>query len=1154
MKVAFLAVAVLAIAGAAIYFESSVYTAKASGPVSAAQNSASPALRSQSFTLPLFFEQNQGQTAPQVKFLARGSGYGLFLTSDEAVLTLRRSNPSSQISVPSSQKTTGSVIRMRLDGANTSARVSGASPMAGKSNYFIGNDRSKWRSGIPQFAQVEYQAVYPGVDLVYYGNQGQLEYDFRVAPGADPNQIALSFNGAATRLEEGDLVLSTDNGDVRFRAPRIYQPASKNSLVTEMAVAGSFRQLADNKIGFTIGDYDRSRELVIDPTLTYSTYLGGSGIEGSVKVAVDSAGLIYVAGSTTSSDFPTDIALANNPNNPPYQPCLGEAGGSATNCPTSTATNIFIAVLNPTLIPPLYSCTPNPPDPPYACTSQLVYATYLGSSGVDNLSGVAVDSAFSIYVAGTTTSACTTAATTSCFPTTGNAFQNQPAVAGTHGFLSKLSFGGNPPNLVYGLSYSTYLAGNGTDNLTGLAIDSGCGQKACNAYVTGNTTSTNPASAGFPANPSAFQLCPYGPINLDTTCPPGGPSTFFASKINTTGSGFLSMIYSTYFGGGNPEGATAVGGGVAVDQTGPTPYMYITGTTNMLPTSGPNGEAPFPLVAAQQACLNLASETSCNGGGGGTNTDAFAAKILPKAGSTLVYSTYLGGSGNDTGNAIAVDSASSAYITGSTASPSWGICSGFQCSLNGSVNAFVVKIGPLTGSVYPVNYFTYLGGSGQDSGQDIKIDSLQAIHVVGNTTGGLNVLNPLAPSAISNYDGSAYGSGGDAFVALLGTTLAGRGAGDYLTYLGGNDLDQGTGVALDQFGATYVAGTTKSSNFPTVTPFQTGLNASSQDAFVSKLGAASTLQVVQPTSSPSPNPVNAGAPVAFTFDIINNGPDNATFVTFYATVPTGLNVISQQAKVTGGTGTCGTLLGGNVISCNIQNLAACGTSCTTGASVEVDVTPTTAYTAATIMVSGAASANGGPIQGTKSQTANVVDFLVSASTSTPTINAGDTGLVNISFCPSNTQLGYTGTITPSQTTAPSMVTATTPTFNPTTVSLAGTSCQSTTLSIPTVARPVTTGSLLRGSRFATFSATWLPIGGLTLAGLGLGAGRKRRRWLAGAVLCVIAGIVALQAGCGSSSSSAVTGGGTVAQTYTITINGSAGTGSSHSASVNIRVN
>jgi hypothetical protein len=241
MKAASLAAAVLATAGVVFYFGTAAHSAKTSRPGSSGQISAElrsaahKALPPTALSLPLFFEQNQGQTAPQVKFLARGAGYGLFLTADEAVLELQTSALSTQHSALRSQPSSRSVIRMRLEGANSSARVSGASLLPGKSNYFIGNDPAKWRHDIPQFARVECRAVYPGVDLVYYGNQGQLEYDFRVAPGADPNQIALSFQGASAHIvsgdsgASGDLILSTDQGDVRFHAPNIYQPATPQS-------------------------------------------------------------------------------------------------------------------------------------------------------------------------------------------------------------------------------------------------------------------------------------------------------------------------------------------------------------------------------------------------------------------------------------------------------------------------------------------------------------------------------------------------------------------------------------------------------------------------------------------------------------------------------------------------------------------------------------------------------------------------------------------------------------------------------------------------------------------------------------------------------------------------------------------------------------
>jgi len=1135
LKAAFLAAAVLATAGVAFYFSTTVNAAKASVP----KPSAHQALSSRAVSLPLFFEPNQGQTDPRVKFLARGAGYGLFLTSDEAVLELHRavgiqhSAPGSQRSALSSQRASSSVIRMRLDGANSSARVSGASPLPGKSNYFIGNDPSKWRHDIPQFARVEHRAVYPGVDLVYYGDQGQLEYDFRVAPTADPNQIALSFQGASARIDSGDsgdLILSTANGDVRFHAPRVYQQDGNN----QKTVAGNFRQIADNKIGFTVGAYDHSRELVIDPVLTYSTYIGGENTEQFVHVAIGPDNNIYLVGSTNSPNFPLPPSQPNGSADPPVQSTLNAAPG---------ATNIFIAVINPTLQPPNYQ--------PY---QQLIYATYLGGSGTDNPAGVAVHTAldqlttgFDIFVAGSTTS--------TDFPINGAeaAFESGPGPdAGTHGFLARVNVGSTTSSL----RYSTYLAGsnsagNATDIVTGMAIDA-----AGNAYVTGDTTSTNPISDGFPANPNGFQR---------TSNSPGNPQ-FFASEINTTYSGFPSMIYSTFFGGSNPAQATANGGGIAVDPTPSNVNMYITGETNMLPT-GLNGGLGFPLFNAQQSCLNEPGNhgTCTLPNPTNTNTDAFIAKINPnQPGSNPIYSTYIGGGGTDAGKAIAVDTSGNAYVTGSTDSTSWGCnCSGFEGSqlVSGATNAFIAKLGNLTGSVYPLNYFTYLGGSGPDSGQDIKVDSLQAAHVAGTTESQ----NPLLPVTSDAFQPTYGGGASDAFVALISTTSTGGGAaGDYVSYLGGSGADQGTGIALDAFNAAYVAGDTQSTDFPTKNPLQPCLNntapvppcpaSSAADAFVSEIGAASTLTVSKPTTSPSPNPVAAGTQVAFTFDIINTGPDTASDVTFYAIVPTTGLASNATAKVTAGSGTCGPVSGTTIV-CNIPTLAACTTPpCGVNAAVEVDVTPSITAYVSTIPVSGYAVANGATSgSNTLSQLADVVDFTISASTSTPTIYAGDPAVIQVEFCPTAASIaygGYSASITPSQSTSPSMVTATTPTFLPTPVVLSGTACQNTALSIQTVARPVTTGMFFGRS---SFYAAWLPIGGLSLAGLGIGVGRKRRRWLAASVLGLIAGVILLQSACGSSSTSTSPGGGTQAAYYTINITGSAATGAAHSTPVYLTV-
>jgi beta-propeller repeat-containing protein/uncharacterized protein DUF11 len=1062
--VALLLVAIVIATGAAMYFVPEAQMAKAD------RSQPGPQKAVLTVSLPLFFEPNLGQTDPQVKFLARGGGYGLFLTADEAVLEL-------QPSAFSHQPSASSVIRMRLEGANSSVRVSGASPLPGKSNYFIGNDRSKWRHGIPQFARVEYRAVYPGVDLVYYGDQGQLEYDFRIAPAADPNQIALRFDGASAHIDSGDLILATDQGDVRFHAPRVYQTDGH----AQKAIAGGFRQIAQNKIGFTVGTYDRTRELVIDPVLSYSTFLGGEGSEFAPQIAIDSAFNAYIAGSTTSSKFPV------------------------TNTSAKTgAQNVFIAVLDST-------------------GSNLVYATYLGGTGTDAAAGVAVNNdldghpGFDVYVAGTTTSG--------DFPFTSNAFQT--VASGSHSFLTKL----NPTQDT--VLYSTYLAGNQTDSVTGLAIDN-----VGDAFVTGVTTSTNLASNGFPANPNGFQTTSNGPIQI------------FATKINTRAStGPQSMLYSTYFGGGNPVTGTVVGGGIAVDGSG---NMYITGATNFLGVDGTSGEVKFPLFNAQQSCLDEAGIT-VNCPANVTALDAFAAKINPNiAGSAPVYSTFLGGAGDDIGTGIAVDSAGSAYVTGSTTSAGatgWKAPTAitpFQSDNGGGVDAFIAKIGnPATGTTtFPLTYFTYLGGSGRDIGQAIVVDKNQAAYVAGSTNSpDLQVLNGLP--------GQGFRGSNSAMVALISTTFSGRPTannGDYLTYLGGSVFDQGTGIALDVNNAAYVTGETRSPDFPTVNPFQLTLNGT-QNAFVSKIGPSSSVVLSVPTdssgkpTSPSPNPVPAGNNVAFTFDITNQGPDVASTVVFTATVPSS-GVSSQSAKVTSGNGSCATLVG-NTITCTISTLAVNTTGTTVGVGVvEVDLTPTIPVVNPQITVSAVARANGGPDVAGPSETVTVTDFKIGATLSPATITAGESTVATVTLTPEPT---YTATISMTDSGLPTGATAT---FTSSSVAMSGTSPATTTLNIATTARPVTTGSLARGH---LFYAMWLPVGGLSLLGLGVGAGYKRRRWLAGTLLGLLAGIILLQGACGSSSSSPAATGGTPAGNYTITITGASGS-VSHNTTVQLIVN
>jgi hypothetical protein len=762
--------------------------------------------------LPLSFEANQGQTDPSVKFISRGSGYSLFLTPTEAVLTLRSSSQESKVKGQKAEAEGAgllsrpgavdeflkrsaadlqdksalqeAVLRTKLVGANSTPKISAVDELPGKSNYFIGNDPKKWRTNVPTYAKVKYQRVYPGVDVVYHGTQGQLEYDFVVAPGADPGVIRLSFKGA-DRLEldaQGDLVLHTAAGEVREHKPVVYQEI----VGVRQAIAGSYVLRSEAEVGFAVAQYDASQPLVIDPALVYSTYLGGSGFDEGFRIAVDSGGNAYVTGSTSSTNFPTAGG--------PYQAASG--GG----------TDAFVAKLNPT-------------------GTALVYSTYLGGSGIDEGLGIALDpgcgpapaALCNAYVTGETGS--------TNFPTTSGAFQ--PAFGGgfSDAFVAKLNAAGTA------LVYSTYLGGSGNrgDVGLGIAVDS-----VGSAYVTGYTDSTN-----FPTTPGALQttfgggLCYYGYY----TC-----FDAFVVKLNPTGT--APLAYSTYLGGSGDD----FGHDIAADSGG---NAYVTGET---------GSPNFPTTPG-------AFQPAFGGGSG----DAFVAKLNP-TGTALVYSTYLGGSGFDEGLGIALDpgcgpapaAPCNAYVTGDTSSPNFPTTSGaFQTSLGalGGSNAFVTKLNPA--GTPPLTYSTYLGGSTSDAGSGIAVDSLSNAYVTG-TSNSTNF--PITTDAFQ----PASGGGADAFVTKLNP--AGTAPLAYSTYLGGSDSDRGNGIALDSARNAYVTGFTVSTNFLT-TPgaFQPAFDGGSGDAFVAKIVEGAPPVDFLLSATPSSQTVSAGASTSYTVNITRTG-------------------------------------------------------------------------------------------------------------------------------------------------------------------------------------------------------------------------------------------------------------------------------------------
>ncbi len=660
--------------------------------------------------LPLQFEANRGQTHEDVHFLSRGAGYSLYLTAGEAVLLLSKPDADAK----------RVALRMSLVGAARKPQVNGLDELPGKANYFVGGDRSRWRTNVPTYAKVQYQNIYPGIDLVYYGNQRQLEYDFVVAPGADPNKIVLGFKGA-NKIEidtEGSLVLHPSGGDIRQHKPILYQEIDG----VRHEVAGSYVRKGANRFGFQVAAYDASRPLVIDPiVVSYSTYLGGSNGEQSYAIAVDAGGNAYVAGATVSLDFPTT-------------PGAFQSTFAGSN-PSSGGGDVFVAKLNP-------------------AGSALVYSTYLGGSSAEKGFGIAVDADGSAYVTGRTDSL--------DFPTTPDAFQATFALTGDafnyNAFVTKLNPTGSE------LAYSTYLGGSGDDRGIAIALDA-----AGNAYVAGHTTSTN-----FPTTPGAFQA------DCALTGDSGRFFNVFVTKLNPTGSG---LVYSTYLGGYFQD----VAEGIAVDGNG---NAYITGETasaNFPPFNFPTTPGAFQTTI------------------GADSFHVFVTKLDP-AGSGLVYSTFLGGNGEDLSGGIAIDSGGNAYVTGSTRSTNFQTTAGaFQpVFAGGFYDAYVSKLDP-TGSA--LVYSTYLGGLYNDQGLGIAVDATGNAYVTGSTCCATGF--PTTPGAFQpNFGGGLY----DAFVAKLNPTGS---ALVYSTYLGGSNDDVGIGIAATADGNVYVAGSAVSTDFPT---------------------------------------------------------------------------------------------------------------------------------------------------------------------------------------------------------------------------------------------------------------------------------------------------------------------------------------------------
>jgi hypothetical protein len=734
----------------------------------AAVNPGAPSGPGGSWSLPVAFEANHGQAAAPFRFIANGRGCAFLLAPDEAVIALARSEAGRSFFAerrgnPDLMTTTAiRTVGLHLAGANPRASSTGLEALPGRVNYFLGSDPAAWHAGVPMFAKARFREVYPGVDVVYYGHDRQLEFDFIVAPGADAAPLAFEITGAdEVRVEaNGDLVMKLGGEALRQHKPVAYQTVDG----VRVAVESRYRLAGTARVELQLGRYDRARPLVIDPVFSYATYFGGSVDERAWDIAVDKvSGEAYIAGETTSAQLAGAVQAAGT---------NGVYGGG-----TTAGGDAFVAKLN-------------------SNGTSVVWLTYLGGNSHDGALGVAVDAAGCAYVTGFTGS--------TNFPTVGalgtNIHGNPITTTNIHGdviafwgypldgFVTKLDTNGT---LSASGAYSAFLGGDGVDEGIGIAVDS-----TGAAYVTGLTESTNLPTTN--ALQASF----------------GGTQDAFVAKVRPDGSAFE---YLTYLGGTN----TDRGDGIAVDGAG---YAYVTGfttssnfwstnvvlgiaavqpqiniasntvTTNIVLFAdafvvklypdgslfystflgGSNGDYGFRIAtdAAGNAYVtgstysgdfpvsttNLSGAVWTNQAG----ANVFATKVAPDGGSNWLYSVSFGGSGDDRGWDLAVSPLGDLTIVGATTSTNFPVLTntvpaGGSTTNNGAQDAFIAG---LTADGSALAYSFYYGGQGSDLAYGVKLDSLGNLYIAGETSStNLFVRNALQP---------AFGGGtSDAFVAKL---------------------------------------------------------------------------------------------------------------------------------------------------------------------------------------------------------------------------------------------------------------------------------------------------------------------------------------------------------------------------------------------------
>lgn len=686
--------------------------------------------------LPLRFEPDARR--PQEVYLAHGQRY-----------TFRAEAVSNEITCFDSGLKTS--VRTKFLGARNGARIEPDGRLASHTNYFIGAGSRTWRTNVENYRAVRVRDLYPGIDLAYYGTRGSLEYDFILHPGSDPRAIALKLDGMApARIDsKGNLIVASG---IAWRRPRMYQDIDGQRLTVE----GRFEMDLARRVHFRIGPYDRARDLVIDPELSYSSYVGGNDDETARGIAVDAQGNVYIAGATSSLNVPI-VAGA-------FQKSIA---GQA---------NAFVAK--------------------FSSAGKLIYLTYLGGRGIDIGTSLAVDKSGDAYVSGMTSS--------SDFPVTPGAFQTKYGGNGEgacwqagDGFVAKLNATGSQ------LVYSTYLGGKQDDLASALSIDS-----AGNAYVTGYTLSTD-----FPATPGAYQTKFAGAggqtskpncngMGLVNPQPWFTSGDAFVSKLNPTGS---QLVFSTYLGGNLDD----FGLSIALDAA---QNVYVGGFTlsQNFPVTPGSVRTKFGGSEIQNMFF--------------TTGDAFVTK-LNNSGSSLLFSTYLGGSGDDVITSIATAPDGSIWVTGGTSSTDFPITSSAaQTAYAGYTNLpFLVE--QLVGDAFATHisadgtkvlYSTYLGGPANDLGISIAVDPAGLVYLAGFTD-SFNF--PHTANAIQSRFGGDGGQAhyfqfGDGFITVIDPSASKV---VYSSFFGGSQDDQIWGIALDGSGGLWATGNTASKDIP-VTP------------------------------------------------------------------------------------------------------------------------------------------------------------------------------------------------------------------------------------------------------------------------------------------------------------------------------------------------